>query len=329
MKKILVNLTVLIIAVLITLLLGELTIRLLYRNIANYNMEMWRYASDLKKPLENERLPFHHYPNREGYYYGAQIRTNSMGFRSGEIAVAKPGDVKRILVLGDSFTLGWGVPFGETYSVLLEKYLNRQGNRSEVVNLGVGNYNSIMELELFKWKGLALNPDLVILMYYINDTEPTPTKTTSLKYRLLKHPYLVAFIFDRYIKLMPTMNKKYEWKKYYSDLYDKASPALAANREALTELVGLCKTRNIPLLIANIPEMRILKEYPFPFATDFIRDIAQAGQVPFLDLLPELANEEVSTLWVTPEDPHANSKANAIIAKALYQKLMSEPSLLK
>jgi lysophospholipase L1-like esterase len=329
MKKIIGNLVIFLAAVFLALLFGESAVRLLYRTIANYNMEMWRYASDLKQPMANPRLPFHHFPDKEGDYYGVHIKTNSMGFRYREITFAKPEGTKRILLLGDSFTLGWGVPFEETYSSLLEKYLNQKEKRTEVVNLGVGNYNSIMELELFKLKGLELNPDLVILMYYINDAEPTPIVTTSFKYSLVKHSYLVAFLFDRYIKLKPLLNKSYGWNEYYSNLYKEGLPGLSANREAIKELIRVCKGRDVQLLIVNIPELRVLKEYPFPSATEFVRGIAREGNVVFFDLLPSLAREEPSTLWVSTEDPHANSKANAIIAEALFKKLMSEPSLLK
>jgi lysophospholipase L1-like esterase len=329
MKKIIGNLAVLLGTVFVTLLFGEAVVRLMYPTIANYNMEMWRYASDLKQPMANPRLPFHHFPDKEGDYYGVQIKTNSMGFRSREITAVKPEGTKRILLLGDSFTLGWGVPVEETYSALLEKHLNQKRNHAEVVNMGVGNYNSIMELEQFKLKGLNLSPDLVILMYYLNDTEPTPAVLTSFRYRLVKHSYLVAFLFNRYAKLKPFMNKSYGWKEYYSNLYKEGSPGLYVSREALKELTKICKDRGIQLLIVNIPELRILKEYPFPFATEFVRGIAREGNVPFVDLLPALAGEEPSTLWVSPEDPHANSKANAIIADALFEKLVSEPYLLK
>jgi len=329
MKKIIGNLLVLLGAIFMTLLLGEATIRLLYPTISNYNMEMWRYASDLKQPTANPGLPFHHFPDKEGDYYGVHIKINSMGFRSRELKAVKPERIKRILLLGDSFTVGWGVPFEETYSALLEKYLNKKGNGAEVVNMGVGNYNSIMELEFFKLKGLELSPDLVILMYFINDMEPTPALTTSFKYSLVKNSYLVAFLFDRYIKLQPLMNKSYDWKEYYSNLYKEGSPGLSTNQEALKELIEICKGRGIQLLIVNIPELRVLKEYPFPSATEFVRGIAREGGVPFVDLLPDLAGEEPSTLWVSPEDPHANSKANAIIADAIIKKLMQDPSLLR
>ena len=322
------NLLVLCGVFLFSFLAGEGLVRLNYKKLSGYNMEMWRYASDLKEPRKDPRLPFVHYPGREGGYYGAHLKTNALGFRDRDMPAEKAAGVKRILFLGDSFTLGWGVPFDETYSQRLEKMLNGRGRRVETVNAGVGNYNSVMELELFKLKGLAMDPDLVILMYYINDPEPTPRVAASLEYNLIKHSYLIAFLFDRYIKLKPLMDKHYDWKAYYAGLFKEDSPGFAANRQALQDLIKLCADRKIKLLIVNIPELRVLKDYPFPMATQFIESIAKEGRVPFLDLLPALAPEDPRSLWVTPEDPHANSKANALMAEAIFKKLQQDPSLL-
>jgi hypothetical protein len=53
-------------------------------------------------------------------------------------------------------------------------------------------------------------------------------------------------------------------------------------------------------------------------ATEFVRSAAEQNDVPFVELLPALVNEDPSTLWVTKEDPHANAKANALIGRALF-----------
>ncbi len=96
-----------------------------------------------------------------------------------------------------------GVPFDSTFSKRLERLMNDNGRPTEVVNLGVGNYNTVMELALFKQKGLQFNPDAVVLMYYVNDAETTPPVVSPLKTAILTRSYLLAFLSDRYIKLKP------------------------------------------------------------------------------------------------------------------------------
>lgn len=306
-------------------ILGETGVRALYGLLRNYNMEMWRYAADLKKPLDRKDLPFHHYPNRGGAYYGVEIRTNSMGFRDREYAGRKPEDKVRIVVLGDSFTLGWGVPPESVYSDRLETTLNGIDDRYEVINMGIGNYNTVMEVELFKWKGLPLDPDIVILAYFLNDTERVPARKSGLTYSLVKYSYLGSFLFDRITRLRSRFVGGYRWESYYANLYTESnSGPLAAQERAFQELAGLCKDRGIELVVANIPELREIDNYAFDYATEYIRNLAEEAGVPFIDLMVGLRGHQPGSLWVSPEDSHSNGKANGIIAEQLYSGLVQE-----
>jgi lysophospholipase L1-like esterase len=319
MKRLLQNLSLVLASLILCAVLGELAVRMLYPRIANYNMEMWHYASKVKQRTSNPKLPFLHAPNRGGFFYGADIQTDSVGFRDRDSPVARVPGKKRIMLLGDSFTLGWGVVFDSIYSKQLEKLVNDNGRPTEVINTGVGNTNTVMELEQFKAIGLRFKPDMVILMYYINDAEPTPPVVGALKTAIVTHSYLIAFLSDQMIKLTPRLNQSYDWRAYYAGLFKPGRPGLEASREAIDELAVLCRQNGIRLVIANIPELRELKNYPFPEATEFVRRAAEKNDVPFVDLLPALVNEDPATLWVTKEDPHANAKANAIIGRALFE----------
>lgn len=319
MKQTLQGLGLTIITIALCAVVGETALRVGYSRFADYNLEMWRYTSSVKVGNPNPRLPFFHAPDRRGFYYGAEIETNSFGFRDREYPVQRVPGMSRIIMLGDSFALGWGVPFDSTFAKQLERLFRDGGEPTEVINLGVGNYNTVMELELFREKGLQFNPDAVVLMYYVNDAEPTPAVAGPLKAALFSHSYLVAFIADRLIKLEPLIDRNYDWKTYYAGLYRPGEPGLQASRQALIDLATLCRDRNIKLLVANIPELRDLKHYPFPEATDFVRSVSAEQGVPFIDLAPSMTNEEPASLWVSPGDPHASIKANGIIAHELYK----------
>lgn len=322
MKRAWQNLALLATSLTILLVVGEIAVRLLYFRIADYNSEMWRYASEVKVRTSNPKLPFVHGASRSGDFYGAKIQTNSHGFRDREYPVERVPGRTRIMMIGDSFTLGWGVPFDSTYSKQLELLLNASGSTTEVINTGVGNYNTVMEVELFKQGGLRFHPDAVILMYFVNDAEPTPPVVSAMKATVVTRSYLIAFLIDHlYIKLKPRLDQDYDWKSYYGNLYRPGEPGFVAGRQALLELIGLCRERGIKLLIASIPELRELKEYPFPQATEFVRTLSTEQGVPFLDLRSALVNEDPATLWVTREDPHANGQANVIIARALHDAI--------
>lgn len=321
MRMILVNSCISVAAIIITFVVLEVGIRYHFSSHTNYDFEMWKYAVELKDPLADGALPFHHKPGKSGNYFGVEIKTNSLGLRNAEITVPKPPGTKRVLVLGDSFTLGWGVPFEDTYSRQLEKMLHTKSGAYEVVNMGTGNYNSSMEVELFKRKGLALDPDIVVLMYYINDTETTP-EINSMSYHVMRHFYLPAYISAR-LKQLGMMNNEKDWlQAYYRKLYATNSEGFRRAKEAVNELVHITSERNIKLLVVNIPDLRRLKEYPFGFATALPEGLAKDNALPFIDLLLHLNKYDGQSLWVSKEDAHMNSAANNIAAKAIFEKII-------
>jgi len=90
-------------------------------------------------------------PNQSGFVYQrnpgvfkTKFRTNSRGMRDREYPSSK-GSNLRILVLGDSFTEGWGVEEQQAYPKVLE---SRFLQGVEVWNLGVVGFSTDQELQL-------------------------------------------------------------------------------------------------------------------------------------------------------------------------------------
>ena len=112
------------------------------------------------------------YEMRSSTRLNEALATNSSGFRDDEFSIEKPEGTYRIVVVGDSLTIGWNEPCEQTYPAVLEALLNRDcrgDRRFEVYNMGVGGYNAAQELELVKSKALAFHPDLVLVQYCTND----------------------------------------------------------------------------------------------------------------------------------------------------------------
>ena len=107
---------------------------------------------------------------------GFRGRTNSMGFRDRERSTPKPPFRSRALVIGDSVTMGFGVEEqGQIFTALAEQALVRAGYDAEVLNFGVGGYNTWQEVALLRHRGLQFNPDVVVLQYCLNDDhDPWP-----------------------------------------------------------------------------------------------------------------------------------------------------------
>lgn len=88
--------------------------------------------------------------------------TNAEGFRGPLITRDKPQGVFRILAVGDSYTWGDGVGDDEVWVRGLEATLRACG-AAEVVNAGFVGRNTVGEAEWLRDKGMALEPDLVLL----------------------------------------------------------------------------------------------------------------------------------------------------------------------
>jgi len=101
--------------------------------------------------------------------FDVAVELNSMGYRQREIEPEKRGQT-RVLVIGDSFTFGHGVEGEQAYPRQLERLLSEgSGREVEVINAGIpGRWVDQYYLEL-KLKGVALDPDLVLVGLYIKN----------------------------------------------------------------------------------------------------------------------------------------------------------------
>lgn len=121
---------------------------------------------------------FFHRPGAAGWIetpeYTSYVSFNSRGLREREIAPGKPAGTFRVLVLGDSFVEGAQVPAEDTVTRRLETILAARmpGRTVEVVNTGNAGFGTAQELLFLEHEGAAYDPDLVVLVYFIDNDLP-------------------------------------------------------------------------------------------------------------------------------------------------------------
>jgi len=300
----------------------EIYVRLMHTDGNNFDIEMWRYASELKQVSDIEGAGHEHVPGRSGVYMGVPVAINSVGWRDDEYSLKKKDGVSRIMMLGDSLAFGWGAPPEDVTSFRLEKMLNREGEKKyEVLNTGIGNTNTAMQTAFFLNRGYKYKPDIVVLNYFINDAELTPKRKESF---FIENFYAAVFFSGRFDLLMRKFFGKTDWRAYYRGLYRDDQPGWQAAKRALEALSRYCEEQGIELVVVHYPELHELSPYPFQDVTDILQAEVEESGRPFLDLLPVVANEEPVSLWVTETDAHPNGKAAGLYAAELKKFLHAE-----
>ncbi len=103
--------------------------------------------------------------------FSVVLKMNNIGMRDDDVLVQKPAGTRRLLVIGDSFMEGWGVERGEMFTDRLETELAAlyPGERIEVVGAGVASWSPLTEWAWLKHRGLALQPDAVLMAFDATD----------------------------------------------------------------------------------------------------------------------------------------------------------------
>ncbi|MFC1633196.1 SGNH/GDSL hydrolase family protein [Planctomycetota bacterium] len=254
-------------------------------------------------------------PNRNYWHttpeYRINIRTNSGGVRADrDIPYEKPEGMKRIVLLGDSFGIGYGVDLEDTFSSQLENYLKKAGLQCEVVNLSVSGHGTAEQLIALREQGFRYQPDLVLIAWHGSDL--ADNVRTNL-YRLQDDDLVQAS--KTYLPGVKTREflfqfAVYRWMAEYSHIYSclrentaflikytvlpairslsnpgrpEEEPSEDAQKRAaaysenllvalLKEIEKECSANGSNLLILDIPANRSRSE----FKSNFPADIAQS-----------------------------------------------------
>lgn len=113
--------------------------------------------------------------------------SNELGLRSAPSPVGDRADgVRRVLLVGDSYTHGDEVPWEETWAHRLSEEL---GSGFQVLNGGVGGYGTDQAVLRARRLRLPLQPDVIVLGIYIQDLLRNLTVFRSVKHPWTHYPW--------------------------------------------------------------------------------------------------------------------------------------------
>jgi len=127
-------------------------------------------------------------PFSEGVFpSGVRVRANSRGHLDDDVSTQKPAGTFRILMLGDSFTIGAGVRQKDAFPQQLERRLNEDRNEPiEVVNAAVDGWNPFQYAQYYEYYGRSLHPDLVIVAFFVGNDTYDPSLTVESLHQIVQ-----------------------------------------------------------------------------------------------------------------------------------------------
>jgi hypothetical protein len=113
-------------------------------------------------------------PNVKTHYWGANVRTNSLGMSDKEYTVEHPQRCFRIALLGASHEMALGVDQEDTFQAVVEDRLNRECvdknyGSYEILNFAVAGYFSIPHVWVLQENVLRFHPDAVLYSGHARD----------------------------------------------------------------------------------------------------------------------------------------------------------------
>lgn len=117
----------------------------------------WREEGEAQGGILLDGSPWFLWELRPGVHKerGVTVSVNTLGLRGPEVG---PKSRPRVLALGDSSIYGFGVADDAVFTARLGKVIN-----AKVINAGVPGYSTFQSLNLLDARGLALDPDLLLV----------------------------------------------------------------------------------------------------------------------------------------------------------------------
>jgi hypothetical protein len=277
------------------------------------------------------------------------FETNHEGLRDdAELKPTKPAGVFRVLLLGDSFVLGYTVDRQDLFADQLEGWWKSEERRIEVINAGTEGYSTDQEALWFREQGSAYKPDVVVLFPYLNDIywngeerytrypkprfAPDGTLQTSTLSDPGKMPLLSRLALTRFLaaakKPLPGGPNTFqppganapiqsEFAPLLVDAPAFLPPALEHTRGALRALQADCQAAGARLFLCPIPpETAVHPSEREAFALQNLGGLPAQAWDPMrgVNLFLELARE----LGIETMDPRQALQARADQGERLY-----------
>lgn len=280
------------------------------------------------------------------------IHTNSLGCKDASPrSVPKQAVTKRLLLIGDSFTEGVGLPWAQTFAGMLADSLAPRA--IEVLNAGCVTYSPVIYRrrvqDLLETHGLLFDHLVVCLdmsdivdeiKYYRLDEHGNVVRRIerfSERWHdfVSNHTILMNFVKqamhtirqrnktgDRHV----VDHERSSWTRNPALLEKYGRPGLASCAMHLDALWQMMKARGIPMTLVVYPWPDQIKNSERDcLQVSYWRDWTRQRAVHFIDVFPAFLDAgpaaDVIARYFIPQDMHWNEHGHALVAKTLLAQL--------
>ena len=252
------------------------------------------------------------------------LATNELGFRDGPLDREAE---QTVLLLGDSVAWGDGMVDPE---VVFPQVLERHLTGVEVINSGVPGYSTFQQADYLRLRGLALEPDVVVLQFCLNDVVERYETLASYggdrfflgvdtRHRLLKHSRAFEWLV-RWMQWRSRSREAYQVGKLAADpLSPELEEAWELTLEEIDEIHELCRARDIPFIIVIAPyRFQLLDAEGTRQPQDRLLAHAAERDIVCIDPLPGLAIAQRQREMFDDES-HFSAEGHALVAERLVE----------
>lgn len=249
------------------------------------------------------------------------------------------GEGVRIAILGDSSPFGWKVPFEETYGERLRPLLERsRSGPAAIRNFAVPGYNSQQNRVALRDKALSWRPDLIVLHYDHNDSEPVDDSRTAFMSPEFGdnalHSMLIKLLRRRVRLLRPARrtvavpDDPGHPERMLHD-YRYAGPQFEHHMSEMKAIAELAASRKIPVVVFLWNPWLTPSKKPEsdPFYALLHKPVAERlkgmgfrvadSYGLYQGWMTREKRNDLRALWAGPEDAHPNAEGHRLIANYL------------
>lgn len=251
------------------------------------------------------------------------IATNRYGFREVDLETPdKPSDTYRVAFIGDSVTLGMGVPPAATFVHRVGEAASVEGRKVQTLNFGVDGYQALQIRELLATKVLAFQPDQVVYMMCLNDFDFTDSSGRKISYFRKPASFVLLDLERAWRALRGTEFHHGHFSKHRDEVF-----------AAVVDMKRLLDQRGVAFLMAVVPvfpekpgQADHFARYGLVDLHEEIAAFAARNGVDAYDLLPAFralpppADRYALDLW------HLSDEGHRVVASSLRKHILGSAS---